>query len=440
MLNPIKLCGVSLQSVFLVSEIFLTAVSASILPAQCLGGAYRDLSVTLASSTDGRSVLFLPITNYGPERYDHAQFIELESSENVSGNSEGFFPWSYEPACISLQGSQEPICVYTNSSFGRGRGISIFTTPRIAEEFAGLPPFHDAALLENINQPSNLWYTKQIPSKGTGMLAKKDLKRGDLITSYTPILIALIGEKMSSLEREKYLRIAIDQLPPATRDAYLSLSTIYGHANMIVQDVLKANTFEMHIGGVMHLAIFPEPARINHECAPNSQYTIDNINLIHYVYATRPIAANEEITTPYTSPFQSHASRNAHLQQAFHFTCSCPLCSSPEASDETLKQISSMQQTLGDWSPTSKATTKLADQLIGLYESLHLDAFMDTAYGYAALTYSAAGNVKKTKKFSELALEAVAMRLGKSAPDYALWEELRKKPEDHWSWKIRIRS
>lgn len=43
---------------------------------------------------------------------------------------------------------------------------------------------------------------------------------------------------------------------------------IYGHKTMRVQDRLKANAFEMQVGGVMHLALFPEANRINHDCAP----------------------------------------------------------------------------------------------------------------------------------------------------------------------------
>ncbi|RFU32455.1 hypothetical protein B7463_g3890, partial [Scytalidium lignicola] len=370
---------------------------------------------------------------------ESSQFVKLEDLENEPSNLGDFSPWSYKPACASLQDDEEAICVYTNASFGHGRGISIFTTPEIAAQFAELPPFHDAAVLEDTNKNSGLWYTTQLPSKGVGMLAKKVLKRGDLITAYTPALLVYIDERMSTPDREKYLRVAINQLPPATRDAYLSLSTIYGNVDMIVQDVLKANTFEMEIGGHMHLAIFPEPARINHECTPNSQYTIDSTHLTHSVYAARQIEAGEEITIPYTSPFQPHSSRQAHLQEAFHFTCACSLCSS-SSSDEILLQISNIQQTLGDWSPTSTATTKLVEKLISLYEKLRLHAFMDTAYGYAALTYSAVGNVKKTKKFGELAMEASGIRLGKSGQDYVMWEEMRRSPENHWSWRRRLRS
>jgi len=100
------------------------------------------------------------------------------------------------------------------------------------------------------------------------MLAKRNLKRGDLITAYTPALLAHMEKALSVQEREKFLRIAVDQLPVATKQSYFSLATIFGDPTVIVQDVVKANAFEMQVGGQMHLALFPEPSRMNHDCAP----------------------------------------------------------------------------------------------------------------------------------------------------------------------------
>lgn len=179
--------------------------------------------------------------------------------------------WSYEPVCTEfLEVLESELCVYTNATFSHGRGISIFTTPKIAEEFVGLLPFHDSDILERrgINNPEGPWYTKALPGKGTGMLAKQDLKRGDLITAFTPYLLAHAENVLTTLEREKYLQIALKQLPAASQEHYLSLAKYYHDPTVVVQDVVKANAFEMQLGGLMHLAVFPEPSRLNHACAP----------------------------------------------------------------------------------------------------------------------------------------------------------------------------
>jgi hypothetical protein len=180
-----------------------------------------------------------------------------------------FHPWPYQPVCTEfLENIGSELCVYTNLTFSNGRGVSIFTTPRIAEQFARLLSFQDTAALDGINKPKGPWYTQELPGKGTGMIADRDLERGDLITAYTPVLLVYMDKVLSTRDRERLLRIAIDQLPSGSRDAYLKLSTIYGNPDVIAQDVLKANNFEIQVGGEMHLAIFPETSRLNHDCAP----------------------------------------------------------------------------------------------------------------------------------------------------------------------------
>lgn len=100
------------------------------------------------------------------------------------------------------------------------------------------------------------------------MLAKKQLKFKDPVTAYTPVFLAHLEQDLSTLEREDFFRIAISQLPESTREMYLQLATVYGDERVRVQDIVKANTFQLEIGGQNHLAVFPETSRLNHACAP----------------------------------------------------------------------------------------------------------------------------------------------------------------------------
>jgi len=177
--------------------------------------------------------------------------------------------WSLKPVCTDFVGeNSNQLCVYTNATFGNGRGISIFTTPEIATHFIALPALRDPTIITEVNKATGPWYTRSFPGKGIGMLARQSLKRGDLITAYTPILLVYMENTLSTKEREKYLRVAIEQLPQKSKDKYFNLATIYGYAETIVQDVLKANTFEVQIGSHRHMAIFPETSRMNHDCGP----------------------------------------------------------------------------------------------------------------------------------------------------------------------------
>lgn len=107
------------------------------------------------------------------------------------------------------------------------------------------------------------------------MLAPWPLSFGDIILSHTPAFIAyaesetayLEGE-LGTLEREKYWRYAIEQLPDKLTGMFLDLSYVYGDERVRVQDIVKANTFGVEIGGRRHLAVWPETSRANHACAP----------------------------------------------------------------------------------------------------------------------------------------------------------------------------
>lgn len=104
------------------------------------------------------------------------------------------------------------------------------------------------------------------------MLAKKSLEPKTRITAYTPALVALLEDELSTSDRETLYRTAISQLPEHTRERFLALTYVYGMPEIRVQDIVKANTFQLEIGGRNHLAVFPEPSRLNHACGPKYVY------------------------------------------------------------------------------------------------------------------------------------------------------------------------
>ena len=139
------------------------------------------------------------------------------------------------------------------------------------------------------------------------------------------------------------------------------------------------------------------------------------------------------------NPFHPYASRHQYLLDDFHFSCRCSRCISRDISDAALAQIISLQQTLGDWSPGSTATTRKAEKLIQLYKEQGLDSFLNLAYGYAALTYNAIGDARRAKKYANLAAEAVALKDGTEATDFKMWNGMTANPKEHWSWRWRRR-
>ncbi|KIW96920.1 uncharacterized protein Z519_02311 [Cladophialophora bantiana CBS 173.52] len=371
----------------------------------------------------------------------------------TSGEKESlssYFPWTHKPICTEHLDEKDQFCVYTNASFSNGRGISIFTRPGIAQEFASLPPFQDPTALSSkgINLGTDTkdrpWYVASVPGKGMGMFASRPLGRGDLITAYTPYLLAYIDDLAFADDREKLLRHAVDQLPSASRDAYLALAKIYNEPDVVVQDVLKANAFNMKIGGLMHPAVFPEASRINHACAPNAQYFLSTDLLTQYIHAVRPIKKDEEITISYAPPLRLHADRQQYFQSIFQFTCTCQRCSPSSYnkkrtigdSDRATQDIVTLQWELSQ--PNSTASVTKAEMLVKLYKAEGLDGFLDSAYGYAALAYNRVGSARGAKKYAKLAVEATWLKYGFDGVGMEKareWESIARDPTGHASWR-----
>lgn len=216
------------------------------------------------------STPFLQYSSHGKEIvYTHPfdfGFPEKQPSFTIPPSG----PWSFPLVCTELlPGVGDKLCVYTSTSFSDGRGISIFTTPSLAAHFLSLPAFTDPSFPSpGINEDSGTWKIHPLPSRGLGLLATRPLSFKDRVTAYTPALLAYLESDLSTSEREKYYKIAVQQLPEVTREMFLGLATVYGVESVKHQDVVKANTFQMEVGGANHLAVFPETSRLNHGCSP----------------------------------------------------------------------------------------------------------------------------------------------------------------------------
>ncbi|KAJ4318803.1 hypothetical protein N0V94_004227 [Neodidymelliopsis sp. IMI 364377] len=282
------------------------------------------------------------------------------------------------------------------------------------------------------------WFTSNIPYKGIGTLALHDIEPRTKILQYTPALLAYLESDLSTLDREALWRIAINQLPEETKAAFLELTYIYGDERVRVQDITKANTFQLSVRGHNHLAIFPESSRLNHDCAPNAQYVVDPELLTHTTRVTRAVNKDEELTIAYTSPMDMVAARQERLASGFHFACRCARCTEGERSDAVLARINALQAQLNDWSSTSQASPNMAEALLKLYVEEGLEGFLDVPYGFAALAYNSVGRTEEAKTWAAKAKSAVLIKDGTGAEALRTWDDLTRDAEAHWSYRRRI--
>ncbi|KIW44511.1 uncharacterized protein PV06_02973 [Exophiala oligosperma] len=408
--------------------------------------------------------------------------LQTESSDSadhvvVANDNNKYAPWSYRPICTDvLEEIDSELCVYTSTTFAGGRGLSLFTTPRVAKQMMMSSAWSTLFIDDSSSSDSTnsalgpkvevnaddtaKWYTKPVPGKGMGMFAKSPLDRGDLIMATTPILIAFSENILDATTREEYLRVAIDQLPGQTRDTYQRLASLSkDEPETRIQDTAAANTFGITLAGhFAHLAVFPEASRMNHDCSPNAQFRIDNETLTQYVRAVRAVGDddktndndNEELTIAYTSPLDDWKDRQDYLSRSFGFRCGCARCRRGQKADsEALSEIYNLQSSLqssltssssSSSSSSSKTTGSVVaevERLIRLYEREGLQGYMDPVYCLAALIYSSIGSKRGVGKYVDLAVEAIELRLGPENQDIPIWKEMAKQPERHWSWKRR---
>jgi hypothetical protein len=169
-------------------------------------------------------------------------------------------PWSHKPQCLTEKGTNETYCVYTNERFAKGRGISFFTTPSIAEKVTELPAFTDDGLHNDVNNFDNPpWEIRNIPGRGNGLFATRTLHRGDLILANTPMGVYQSDAFFPDYELGyQYLRKTFDQLPKSSQEIFLRMAT---HSpGDAVMERINTNAFAGDFEGAPHFLLYPETA------------------------------------------------------------------------------------------------------------------------------------------------------------------------------------
>ena len=206
--------------------------------------------------------------------------INEHSTSSVRSGSQSS-KWDFPVICTEkFPEFDDSLCLFTSTTFASGRGISLITTLSLANVFLSLPALTDPGTLAAVNNHTfseDLDHHQKppckptpLPNRGIGTLATRPLEPGSPITAHTPLLLVLsqAPELIPPPELEPIFRKAAAQLPPVSRDMLLALARNTGIEEFWIHDIIQTNLFEVEIGGMKHLAVFPETSRINHDCGP----------------------------------------------------------------------------------------------------------------------------------------------------------------------------
>ncbi|GAA5851414.1 hypothetical protein JCM5353_006869 [Sporobolomyces roseus] len=168
-----------------------------------------------------------------------------------------------------------------------------------------------------------------VPGKGKGIVALRDLEEGDLLFSEKPVVVVDRNLQLSVPEMVSYLDRQVSSLSEEDSKAFNQLAiappakseaTSYGIA---MTNGISIETGPSE-GGVFLLA-----SRLNHSCRPSVAWRWDSKEEKLRVQLVRSVKKGEELTVSYTPAMEQSGPRRATLQRRYGFDCDCEVCSSP---------------------------------------------------------------------------------------------------------------
>jgi hypothetical protein len=223
-----------------------------------------------------------------------------------------------------------------------------------------------------------------------GLIATSHIYRGDRIMANTGSLFVdyRAFNELSKAQYTTLQSIAVSNLPPLHAAGLLALSphttnTSHLTREELVEAIAATNGFDIDPDADdadqhhSFFVLFPEIARMNHDCRPNAEYRYNDERLAQYIHAARDIAPGEEITLSYINSLMIRSLRMARLRKNWGFECSCPVCSLDEArareSDARIEQIGEIKRELEVWGDegeppgrSGKACTGMAELLVSV--------------------------------------------------------------------------
>lgn len=362
------------------------------------------------------------------------------SQDVLGGNDTALYRWKGGDQC------EDGICLYWNRGFAGGRGIAVLTG---ADQVQPVKAAGDILLSLQISlaDSSNLpYHTAEVTGRESGIIADKKLARGDPIMGYPPVLLVhqSFYEELPLEKQQSLLDLAIDSLPPPTRDMLISELSHIPTENRGLSTLSK-KAFLLDLGGAdgrgHHYGSFPEVSRLNHNCRPNAAFYVDPVTLMHITTAARTIGPGDEINISYLNPLAPHTERQSRAQEIWGIECKCSQCSLPTdevaESDSRLSEIKWIEGQLSDFD-SQEVTVGLISYLLQHHGNERLEAKLARAYTLAALNMNSLGYEKRAAKFAQLAIDAALIENGGGSSDAKMMKELLEGPEAHSSYRVRV--
>ncbi|ESK94126.1 hypothetical protein Moror_1049 [Moniliophthora roreri MCA 2997] len=202
-----------------------------------------------------------------------------------------------------------------------------------------------------------------IPGKGRGIVATKDIKWGNLIFAERALIITPVGlpsgsdteipkhftnaqrEQVFMMDIEHGLDILVKRMPEENQKAFMELWNCHtedGSGPLLgicrTNGLALQDYYEPKKAG-RYCGTFKVISRFNHSCGPNIDHNWDSPTFSMHLRATRDIKEGEELCISYIPDLLEPAASRQRGLRAYGFVCACERCSTAAVSDARSKKI-----------------------------------------------------------------------------------------------------
>ncbi|KAH6912901.1 hypothetical protein BKA70DRAFT_1265407 [Coprinopsis sp. MPI-PUGE-AT-0042] len=229
-----------------------------------------------------------------------------------------------------------------------------YSTMGANQDASSVIPVPDRSVFDpNVESP---WHVVDLPGKGKGAIAARDIQQGELLLREKPLLLVPSSIRVSPTD---FIWDQVKVLSDDKKEAFFNLSYVgfpAGKDPAKDKKELALAIFETNaVAASPHVGLFPRMARLNHGCSSafNAVYSWRANEGVLVIHALKPIARGSEVLASYTDTKKPRDERRAYLGQQYKFHCTCESCSLPEAeskaSDARLQAMARHQHELSRW-------------------------------------------------------------------------------------------
>ncbi|KAF5315448.1 hypothetical protein D9619_007007 [Psilocybe cf. subviscida] len=343
--------------------------------------------------------------------------------------------WQFFAICVAIAASV--LYLYTSKQ------------PRRTKQSAA-PPEYDFAATD-----SSIFTVVDIPGKGKGVVAVRDIKQGEVILRERPLFTV---PRNINASPSTYIANQLNKLHDIARASFLNLSYVNFPAHLDPDsspDEVALAIFQTNavMAGEGIVGIFPRMARLNHGCSSafNVVYNWRDEGAFLIVHALKDIAKGQELLTTYTDSKRPRHERRAYLKEQYGFTCTCSVCSLPDAlsqaSDARLSMISSLYNSFARWGKGDNDPEGIDGiRAVGYVREIW---DIEDEEGYwsergqlasdAAWVAAAHSDASATQAWARKAIEWYSYEIGADAPQVRALRKIAKNPEKHQAWETRAK-